>query len=189
MQTLIADLRYALRGLRRGPLFALVAIASLALGIGANAAIFTLLDQVLLRQLPVRSADQLVMLYQQASNMGSNSGPRMHSYPLYQDLQQKADAFSEVLCRRVVAASLSVDNQTERLGAELVSGNYFTMLGVRPAIGRVFDSRSDDQVFGGHPVVVLDYRYWTRRFGRDPMRQRRGIRGRLQIMPKGWANC
>jgi predicted permease len=168
MQTLIADLRYALRGLRRGPLFALVAIASLALGIGANAAIFTLLDQVLLRQLPVRSADQLVMLYQQANNMGSNSGARMHSYPLYQDLQQRADAFSEVLCRRVVAASLSVDNQTERLTAELVSGNYFTMLGVRPAIGRVLGSQSDDQVFGGHPVVVLDYRYWTRRFGRDP---------------------
>jgi predicted permease len=168
MQTIIADLRYALRGIRRAPLFAMVAIASLALGIGANAAIFTLLDQLLLRQLPIRSADKLVMLYQQGPHMGSNMGSRMHSYPLYQDLQQKADAFSEVLCRRVVAASLSVDSQTERLSAEIVSGNYFTMLGVRPAIGRVFDSRSDDQVFGGHPVVVLDYRYWTRRFGRDP---------------------
>ena len=102
----MSDFRLALRGLRRSPLFAAVAIASLALGIGANTAIFTLIDQILLRKLPVRAPQQLVMLYQQGSNMGSNMGARMHSYPLYQDLQQKAEPFSEVICRRMISASV-----------------------------------------------------------------------------------
>ncbi|HVZ19617.1 MAG TPA: ABC transporter permease, partial [Vicinamibacterales bacterium] len=142
MGTIWSDLRYALRGLRRSPLFASVAILSLALGIGANSAIFTLIDQILLRQLPVSHPEQLVMVYQSrdTDNMGSNMGSRMNSYPLYQDLQKKAEPFSEVLCRRLIAASVSVDNQTERISAELVSGNYFTMLGVKPAVGRVFNS-------------------------------------------------
>jgi predicted permease len=164
----MSDFRLALRGLRRSPLFAAVAIASLAIGIGANTAIFTLIDQILLRQLPVSHPEQLVMLYQQGAHMGSNMGQRMHSYPLYQDLQQKAEPFSEVICRRLIAASLSTGTTTERVDAELVSGNYFTMLGVKPALGRVFSSKEDDQVFRGHPVVVLSYGYWTSRFGRDP---------------------
>jgi predicted permease len=164
----VADLRYALRGLRRSPLFATVAILSLALGIGANTAIFTLLDQVLLRKLPVKEPDRIVMLFQRANNMGSNMGSRMNSYPLYQDLQQKAEPLSEVICRRIVPASLAVDNQTERVEAEIISGNYFTMLGVGPAIGRVFNSREDDQVYRGHPTVVLSYGYWVKRFARDP---------------------
>ena len=104
----LADVHLALRGLRRAPLFAGIAILSLALGIGANAAIFTLLDQVLLRRLPIASPDQLVMVYQNASSMGSNSGPRMNSYPLYQDLRDKAEPFADVLCRRLVSASISV---------------------------------------------------------------------------------
>jgi len=168
MAALAYDLRLALRGLRRSPLFATVAIFSLALGIGANAAIFRLIDQVLLRRLPVRAPDELVMLYQQGDNMGSNMGSRMHSYPLYQDLQQKAEPFAEVLCRRLVPASLSVRDQTERVQVELVSGNFFSMLGVKPAAGRLFNSREDDQVFKGHPVVVLSHGYWVSRFGRDP---------------------
>ena len=73
-----------------------------------------------------------------------------------------------MLCRRLVPASVSIDNRTERLEAEMVSGNYFTMLGVKPALGRVFNSQEDDQVYQGHPVVVLGYDYWTRRFARDP---------------------
>ena len=166
--TLKSDLRFALRGLRRNPLFAAVAILSLALGIGANTAIFTLLDQMLLRKLPVRAPEELVMLYQQGPHMGSNSGTRMHSYPLYQDLQQRGEPLSEVLCRRLVEASISIDNQTERIAAELVSGNYFSMLGVQPAIGRVFNSQEDDQKYQGHPVAVLGYDYWVNRFSRDP---------------------
>jgi len=175
--TSLSDVRLALRGLRRSPLFAFVAILSLALGIGANTAIFTLVDQILLRKLPVAAPDQLVMLYQRGANMGSNMGSRIHSYPLYQDLQKRAEPLSEVLCRRIVPASLSVDNQTERVDAELVSGNYFTMLGVRPALGRVFNSREDDQVYLGHPVVVLSYGYWVRRFARDP-----GVLGRTILV-------
>src|SRR3989442_1253352 len=151
MTTALSDLRYALRGLLRSPLFAIVAILSLALGIGANTAIFTLIDQILLRKLPVAAPDRLVMVYQRANNMGSNMGSRMNSYPLYQDLQQKAEPLSEVICRRLTPASLAVDNQTERVEAEMVSGNYFSMLGVKPAIGRVFNSKKDDQVFLGHP--------------------------------------
>jgi len=164
----LSDLRFAVRGLRRSPLFAVVAILSLALGIGANTAIFTLIDQVLLRKLPVSRPDELVMLYQQGPHNGSNMGSRMHSYPIYQDYQQKAEPLAEVLCRRLVPASVSVDNRTERLQAELVSGNYFSMLGVKPAIGRVFNSQEDDQVYRGHPVVVLSYDYWVNRFARDP---------------------
>ena len=168
MSALLHDLRYALRGLRRSPLFATVAVLSLALGIGANTAIFTLIDQVLLRKLPVRSPEQLVMLYQTGPHNGSNMGTRMHSYPMYQDFQQRAEPFSEVLCRRLVPASISVDNQTERITAEIVSGNYFSMLGVPAAVGRVFNSHEDDQQYNAHPVVVLSYDYWSNRFARDP---------------------
>ena len=92
----------------------------------------------------------------------------MHSYPLYQDIQAKAEPLADVLCRREVSASLSIDSRTERVDAELVSGNYFTMLGVKPALGRVFNSQEDDQVYRGHPVVVLSYDYWVSRFARDP---------------------
>ena len=168
MTSILADLRLAIRGLRRSPLFSLVAILSLALGIGANTAIFTLIDQMLLRKLPVAEPERLVMLYQQGSHNGSNMGSRMHSYPLYQDLQQKAEPLQEVLCRRLVPASVSVDNQTERIEAEMVSGNFFTMLGVKPALGRVFSSEEDDRIYRGHPVVVLGYDYWVNRFARDP---------------------
>src|SRR6188768_2967714 len=96
------DLRLALRGLRRSPLFTTVAILSLALGIGANTAIFTLIDQILLRKLPVRAPEELVMLVQRGNHNGSNMGSRMHSYPIYQDYQQKAAPLAEVLCRRLV---------------------------------------------------------------------------------------
>jgi predicted permease len=168
MGSLLPDLRFAFRAIRRNPLFTSVAILSLGLGIGANTAIFTLMDQIMLRQLPVKAPQQLVMLYQEGAHNGNNMGGRMHSYPLYQDFQRKAAPFSEVLSRRLISTSFSVDNQTERVDAELVSGNYFTMLGVSPAAGRLFNSAEDDQVYMGHPVVVLSYDYWTNRFARDP---------------------
>jgi len=166
--TSLGDLRLAFRGLRRSPLFATVAILSLALGIGANTAIFTLIDQLLLRKLPVRAPEELVMLFQRGQHNGSNMGARMHSYPIYQDYQKRAEPLAEVICRRLIAASVSLDNRTERVSAEMVSGNYFTTLGVQPALGRVFNSQSDDQVYQGHPVVVLSYDYWTSRFANDP---------------------
>ena len=162
------DLKLAIRGLFRSPLFSIVAILSLSLGIGANTAIFTLIDQILLRRLPVKNPDELVMLYQQGPHSGSNMGTRMHSYPIYQEYQKRAEPLSEVIARRLADASISVDNQTERIEIEMVSGNFFTMLGVGPAAGRVFNSQEDDQVYQGHPSVVLSYDYWNRRFNRDP---------------------
>jgi hypothetical protein len=164
MTGLLSDLKFALRTLRRNPLFTAVAILSLALGIGANTAIFTLMDQLMLRVLPVKHPENLVMLYQQGMHNGSNMGYRMHSYPIYQDFQQKAEPLTDVFARRTVGASVSVGNETELVEAELVSGNYFSALGVMPAAGRVFNSQEDDQVYKGHPVVVLSYDYWMNRF-------------------------
>ncbi len=168
MTPLANDLRLALRGLRRSPLFAVVAVLSLALGIGANTAIYTLIDQILLRKLPVRAPDELVMLYQQGPHAGSNMGSRMHSYPMYREFQKRAEPLAEVLARRPVETSVTIDGQTERLAAELVSGNYFSLLGVTPALGRVFSSQEDDRIFQGHPVVVISHEYWLRRFAGDP---------------------
>jgi predicted permease len=126
------------------------------------------MDQIMLRLLPVKDPDQLVMLFQRGAHNGSNMGDRMHSYPMYQDFQQKAEPFSEVLCRRLVSNSISIDGQTERVETEMVSGNFFSMLGVNAALGRVFNSEEDDRVYQGHPVVVLSYDYWVSRFARDP---------------------
>ncbi|MEO8597026.1 MAG: ABC transporter permease [Candidatus Solibacter sp.] len=162
------DLKFALRSLRRSPLFTLVAVASLALGIGANTAIFTLIDQLILRLLPVAQPEQLVMIWTTGPHMGDNRGGRMASYPMYQDFQRKAQAFSSVFCRRNIPVSLSFKGQTERVEAELVSGNYFQALGVRPHLGRVFSPEEDDRVYKGHPSVVLGYDYWVSRYAADP---------------------
>jgi predicted lysophospholipase L1 biosynthesis ABC-type transport system permease subunit len=121
MARFLFDLRFALRSLTRSPLFALVAVASLALGIGANTAIFTLIDQLMLRLLPVAQPEQLVMIWSTGPHIGSNRGPRMASYPMYQDFQKKAQAFSSVFCRFGNAVSLSFSGQTERVDAELVA--------------------------------------------------------------------
>jgi predicted permease len=168
MGGILLDLQFALRTLRRSPLFTLIAVLSLALGIGANTAIFSLMDQLLLRLLPVKDPDSLVMLSQRGTNMGGNDGERANSYPIYQDYQQRAEAFSEVFCQKVSeGVALTLDGQTELVSAEMVSGNYFSALGVKPAIGRVFNSQEDDQVYKGHPVVTLSYDYLMTRFAGD----------------------
>ena len=159
------DLRHTLRLLSRSPVFTLVAILSLALGIGANTAIFTLLDQIVLRRLPVSHPEQLEMLWTTGPSLGSNQGSRAFSYPMYQDFQQRAQAFSYVFCRYLTPVSVSFGDQTERITSELVSGNYFQALGVGAAVGRVFSPEEDDRIYKGHPVVVLSHQYWTARFG------------------------
>src|SRR5450432_1155028 len=168
MGTVLFDIRFALRNLRRSPLFTLVAVASLALGIGANTAIFTLMDQLMLRLLPVAKPEQLVMIWPSGPHMGSNRGERVASYPMYQDFERKAQAFSDVFCQFSAPLSIGFGGHTERVDAELVSGNYFQALGVKPALGRVFSSREDDRVYKGHPVVVLSHQYWVSRFAADP---------------------
>jgi hypothetical protein len=136
----------------------LVAAASRVLGIGANTAIFTLIDRLMLRPLPVAQPGQLVMIWSAGPHLGNHRGPRMASYPMHQDFQKKAPAFSSVFCRFSTAVSLSFSGQTERVDAEIVSGNYFQTLGVRPAIGRVFTPEEDDRVYKGHPSVVLSHK-------------------------------
>ena len=168
MGRLLFDLRFAWRNLRRSPLFTVVTVASLALGIGANTAIFTLTDQLLLRLLPVRDPRQLVMIYATGPHLGSNRGDSAASYPMYEDLQRRAQAFSYIFCRYSTPLSVSFSGHTERVSGELVSGNYFQALGVEPAAGRVFSPEQDDRVYKGHPSVVLSYQYWTTRFASDP---------------------
>jgi predicted permease len=167
MTGLFSDVKFALRTLLRTPVFTIVAVSSLALGIGANTAIFTLMDQLMLRLLPVKEPEQLVMIWSTGPHMGNNRGSRAASYPMYQDFQQKGEAFTHVFCRYYTPLSISFDTQTERVNAELVSGNYFQALGVKPAIGRVFSPQEDDQTYKGHPVVVLSHHYWVNRFAGD----------------------
>ena len=158
-------------------MFAIVAISSLALGIGANTAIFTLIDQLMLRLLPVRDPQQLVMIWSTGPHMGNNRGTRMASYPMYEDFQRKAPAFSAVFCRYFADTSISFDGQTERISAEMVSGNYFQALGVNAALGRVFSPEQDDRIYKGHSYVVLSHQYWVTRFAADP-----GVIGRKVVV-------
>ncbi len=164
---LLQDVTFALRSFRKSPLFTAVAIVSLAFGIGANTAIFTLVDQVLLRMLPVKHPEQLVLLTAMGQHYGGNSGGNRLSYPMYTDFRDHASAFSGMFCLRETDMSVSYAGHTERVTGELVSGNYFPVLGVTAAVGRVFTA-SDDQVQDGHPVAVLSYGYWQSRFGRNP---------------------
>src|SRR5436309_1337627 len=157
MRDLLFDLRFAVRTLAKSPVFASVAVISLALGIGANTAIFSLLDQVLLRLLPVKNPAQLVQLrWQGGSHYGSNTGFNALSYPLYKDIRDRNQAFSGVLCRYSLPLSFGYKGQTERVDRELVSGNYFEVLGVRAVLGRTI-TPDDDRIPGGHPVVVLSH--------------------------------
>ncbi|MBI3469812.1 MAG: ABC transporter permease [Candidatus Solibacter usitatus] len=160
-------LRYALRTLAKSPVFSLVAIFSLALGIGANTAIFTLVDQVLLRLLPVKNPQELVLLTWRGSHYCSNTGSNALSYPMYTDFRARNQVFSGLLCRHAAPLSMGYQGQTERIDGELVSGNYFEVLGVKPAIGRTFTS-DDDRTPGGHPVIVLSHDFWLNRFSADP---------------------
>jgi predicted permease len=169
MAHLAADLRYAWRSLRQAPVFTAVAVLSIALGIGANAAIFTLVDQVLLRLLPVTDPARMVLLKGPTGDQhyGSNYGDDTLSYPMYEDIRDHNDVFDGMFCRYPLAVQIGFNGSTERANGELVSGSYFPVLGVGAAAGRVFGPE-DDRVAGGHPLAVLSYGYWTSRFLRDP---------------------
>ncbi len=167
MSVLFQDLRYALRALRKSPLFASVAVLSLALGIGANTAIFTLIDQLLLQQLPVPHPEQLVLLTARGHHYGSNTGANSLSYLMYTDFRDKNQVFSGMFCRYGDTFSVNFEGKTELVSGESVSGNYFPVLGVGAALGRVFNA-SDDLYQGAHPLAVLSYGYWKTRFGGDP---------------------
>jgi predicted permease len=163
---LFQDVRFAIRTLSKSPMFVAVAVFSLSLGIGANTAIFTLIDQLLLRLLPVKDPKQLVLLTGRGNHYGSNNGPNKLSYPMYSDFRDKNGVFQGMFCRDNTEFSLSFQGRTERVSGELVSGNFFPVLGVGAAIGRVFGP-NDDLMQGENPYAVLSYDYWVSRFGRD----------------------
>jgi predicted permease len=167
MRDLLSDLSFAFRTFVKAPVFAGVAVLSLALGIGANTAIFTLLDQVLLRPLPVKDPQQLVQLRWEGSHYGSNTGYAAISYPMYKDFRDRNQVFSGVICRYALPLSLGLNGRGERLDGELVSGNYFQVLGVQAALGRVI-TPDDDRIPDGQPVAVLSYRFWMERFHGNP---------------------
>ena len=168
------DLRFAFRTLLRTPLFTAVAVLSLALGIGANTSIYSLLDQVLYRSLPVRDPKALVVFHVDEHSSGmssSDNNQSVFSYPMYRDLRDKSPSggpvISGVVARAGLPVSVSWNGQTERARAEIVSGNLFEVLGVPAAIGRAF-TPEDDGAPGAHPVVMLSHDYWVRRFAGDP---------------------
>jgi len=171
MQNLWKDIRFGLRMLAKSPGFTAIAVITLALGIGANTAIFSLMNQVLLRELPIQNPQELVILRAPGPVTGhvSSDGDSTESfsYPMYKGLRDRNSVFSGILARYGFSASVASHGQTDRASGEVVSGNYFDVLGVRPAIGRVF-TQDDDRVPGAQPVVVLSHSYWTRHFGGDP---------------------
>lgn len=176
MPNVLRDLHYSLRTLRKSPLFTSVAVLSLALGIGANVAIFTLVNQLILQLLPVSHPEQLVLLSARGNHYGSNTGEHSLSYPMYRDFRDKNQVFSGLLCRYGNTYSVGFNGRTELVEGEDVSGNYFSVLGVGAAVGRVFTA-ADDVTEGGHPLAVLSYQYWKTRFAGDP-----GVVGRKIVV-------
>jgi predicted permease len=155
LESIWQDVRYALRTLRKSPAFAAAAVLTLALGIGATTAIFSLLDAVIFRSLPVSKPEELVLV-------GGSQ------YPVFQAFRQHTDVFADLLATSgVTPLSVEIDmGAHERTNVSLVSGSYFSTLGVGAAMGRVF-TVNDDRVPGAHPVAVASYGYWQRRFGGD----------------------
>ncbi len=176
LESIVRDLRYGLRGLLRNPGFAIVALLTLALAIGANAAVFSLLDQALIRALPVKDPGQLVVLSFAGGasghihSDGGNSPGHQHefSYPMYLDLRDKNTAFSGLIAAAGTPVGVTWNNHAESVPAEMVSGNYFQTLGVTPAVGRLFVS-SDETSPGANPVTVLSFDFWKTHLAEAPV--------------------
>src|SRR5215468_257155 len=164
IEDLMQDLRYGLRTLRKSPGFTAVAAISLALGIGANTAIFSLVNTVLLRPLPVENPERLVSL-NSASEKGDDASPTF-SYLNYRDLRDRNNALDGLIAYRMAPISLSHDGNNERAWGYLATGNYFDVLGVKPALGRLLKPEDDDAP-GAHPVTVISYDCWQKRFAGD----------------------
>jgi predicted permease len=175
--SVFADARLALRSWARSPTFTLVAVASIGLGIGSNTAIFTLMDEVLLRLLPVRNPRELVQVSSAGERYGSNWGDGTElSYPTFRDLRDRNRAFSGMFCRFGCPLHLAFGDRTVRAVGELVSGGYFPVLGVGAVLGRTLGPE-DDVSPAGHPVAVLSHAFWTSQFGADP-----GVVGRALVV-------
>jgi predicted permease len=162
------DARHAIRTLARAPTFTLTAVLSLALGVGANAAIFSLVDQVLLRSLPVRDPQRLVLIDWRGDQLADGWGSgNLMSFPMCRDLHGQTTFFEGVFCRHPTTVNLSAGGEPQPVPAEIISGTYFPVLGVRPHLGRLI-AESDDLHQDAHPVIVLSHDYWTIALGRAP---------------------
>jgi predicted permease len=164
MENLWKDLRYAFRMLLKAPGFTFIAILALGLGIGANTAIFSVFNGFLWRPLPVKAPQQLVALVSKSRDLDYTLPL---SYPDFQDYRQLRSVFSDVIAFIPNPVSFAAHGQPERVWTEMVSGNYFSMLGVEPARGRTF-AADEGWVPGKDPLIVLSYKFWQRRFGGDP---------------------
>ena len=160
MESLIKDIRYGLRNLIKRPGFTAVAVITLALGIGANTAIFSLISTVLLRPLPVAHAEQLVEVY---GTTHHGADYTLQSYLNYKDYRDRNNVFSGLMSYRFAPMSMSHEGRNERVWGFLVSGNYFDTLGIHPFLGRYF-LPEEDQTLGSHPVAVITYACWQKRF-------------------------
>jgi predicted permease len=171
---LAQDLRHGWRTMRHSPGLTVMAVLSLALGIGANTAIFSLMNAVMMRELPVKNPGQLVLLGtgREGGSTDDFAATDLYSYRFYREMEQKNRVFSAVSA----VLSLTFDGmhgaiggagELEPMNVQLVSGMYFPMLGVRPVLGRAF-TQADDEPTGGHPIAVISYSWWKRRFARDP---------------------
>ena len=162
------DLQYAARLLRRNKVFAATALLSIALGIGASTAVFSLIDQVLFKRLRVSEPDALVYFNWKGSTLSTGYGyAYLNSYPLCRELQEQRDVFDGVMCRYPTTARFSTGQQPQQVRAEVVSGSYFNVLGIQPRLGRLI-GESDDLEPGAHPVVVIGEDYWRTQLAGDP---------------------
>src|SRR5712692_5904604 len=177
MRAIWQDIRFGARMLAKHPGFTAIAVLTLALGIGANTGIFTILHQVVLQRLPVPHPEQLVLLYSPGPKQGhvksdesgapGDEGAESFSYPMYAHLRDRNSVFTGLAAKDTFSATLTYRGNTERARADLVSGNYFETLGVTAAIGRTFEP-ADTAAPGSNPVVMLSNGYWKSRFGADP---------------------
>jgi predicted permease len=161
---MFSDLRYSLRSLAQNPLFAIVGILSLVVGIGANTAVFSLMDKILLESLPVEKPRELVFVGQTGGDFGRVDRDNAFSYPMFQDLRRENQVFSGMLAHAPAQLAFRDGETTLRVEADIVSGDFFPTLGIRPVMGRLF-SPEDEQTPDGHPVIVISYGFWQSRFG------------------------
>lgn len=171
MHTILHEIRLGLRQMRKAPGFTVVAVLTLALGIGANTAVFTLLDQALLRSLPVRHPGQLVRLQWTGDAPGhfnsyGGDDTNYFSYPMYRDLRDMNQSLQAVIANDQQNVAVRWNNKPDMAGCELVSGNYFEALGIRPAMGRLIVP--SDEALNSNLVAVLSFNYWKTHFGSDP---------------------
>jgi predicted permease len=176
MDTLIQDIRHGVRSLRKSPAFTLTIVLTLGLGIGANAAVFSIVNAMLLRPMPVSDPDNLFVL---TTVHQENETPHSVSWKDFADYRQHHDLFSDLSAVSIGFAGLAADNRADRVAVAYVTGNYFSMLGITPAVGRLIQPGEGDK-YGADPIVVLGHSYWKKRFNGDPSIVGRSVRVNAQ---------